>query len=215
MAKNDKKITQKHHTSISEVVASQNVVSVFGKPLKNAEIEPRATGITHPRGSSEGLQLAHVVGYLEQGRCVRLTAPQLVALPSPDGPADGCGWDPEEYVVWRNLPKNWPTIHLRSTTNGLHNTLKQFATSELKTSRALAAATKPCLQLPDAINLVYSCAKVSDDVPLSTQLGQLFPSPTARNAFCQCVADGVPIDRSQVPCGPTNTLQDVVDTIAC
>jgi hypothetical protein len=77
------------------------------------------------------------------------------------------------------------------------------------------APQKPCLPLPQAVLLVLSCAKVPPDLPLSTQLGQIFPAATARNSFCQCVADGVPTDRSQIPCAATNTLQDVVDAIAC
>jgi hypothetical protein len=80
---------------------------------------------------------------------------------------------------------------------------------------ATPAPTKPCLPLPAAITLVRSCSGTSDDLPLSTQLGQLFPAPTKRNSFCQCVADGVPTNRSEIPCGSTNTLQDVVDEIVC
>jgi hypothetical protein len=86
-------------------------------------------------------------------------------------------------------------------------------------SVSLAAPTiapkKPCLPLPEAVTLVRSCSKAPDDLPLSTQLGQLFPSATARNSFCQCVANGVPVSRSRIPCGAGNTLQDVVDAIAC
>jgi hypothetical protein len=81
---------------------------------------------------------------------------------------------------------------------------------------ALAVApAPPCLPLPDAVLLVRSCSKVPDDLPLNTALGQIFASATARNSFCQCVADGVPIDRAKIRCGAGNTLQDVVDDIAC
>lgn len=85
----------------------------------------------------------------------------------------------------------------------------------LAETAGLEGGEKPCLPLPDAVTLVRSCSKAPDDLPLSTPLGQLFPSPTARNSFCQCVADGVPIDRTQIPCGAGTTLQDVVDAIAC
>ena len=87
-----------------------------------------------------------------------------------------------------------------------------------KTTAKVASPTpveKACLPLPDAIKLVRSCSKAPDNLPLSTPLGQLFPSPTARDSFCQCVADGVPTNRTDVPCGAGNTLQDVVDAIAC
>ncbi len=77
------------------------------------------------------------------------------------------------------------------------------------------APQKACLPLPAAIQLVRSCSKAPDNLPLDTQLGVLIPSQTARNSFCQCVADGVPTDRSEIPCAASNTLQDVVDAIAC
>jgi hypothetical protein len=210
MAKTDKRISNSHYTSISEVAAGHVVLSVFGKLVKNAEIEPGASGIAHPHGSDEKLHLAQVVGYLEHGRCVRLPEPQLIALPAPDGPADACGWDPQQYVVWKSLPKNWITLHLKASTKSLHAALT-FASR----TASVAAPTKPCVELPNAISLVRSCSNVGSDVPLSTPLGQLFPSSTARDSFCQCVANGVPIDRSQIPCGASNTLQDVVDAIAC
>ncbi len=77
------------------------------------------------------------------------------------------------------------------------------------------APQKACLPVPEAIKLVRSCCNAPDNLPLDTQLGVLIPSPTARNSFCQCVADGVPTDRSKIPCAASNTLQDVVDAIAC
>jgi hypothetical protein len=80
---------------------------------------------------------------------------------------------------------------------------------------ALEAAAKPCLPLPEAVTLVRACSKAPADLPLSTPLGQLFPTSTTRNSFCQCVANGVPIDRTEVPCGAGTTLQDVVDAITC
>jgi hypothetical protein len=72
-----------------------------------------------------------------------------------------------------------------------------------------------CLPQDDAIDLVCGCGKPeTDGVPLSSKLGQLF-TDSRREQFCQCVANGVPISRSKIPCSPTNTLQDVVDAISC
>jgi hypothetical protein len=205
-------ITEKHFIGFSEVSGAQTAISVYGKIVKNADVQPGTSGILHPSGKASDLQLAHVVGYSDQGRCITLVEPQLLALPVPDGPADGCGWDPREYVVWKNLPKNWTTLHLRASTRSLHSALKLSA--EIAQG-STTAPVKPCLQLPDAITLVRSCSNVSPQLPLSTPLGQIFPTPTQRDSFCQCVADGVPIDRSQIPCSATNTLQDVVDAITC
>jgi hypothetical protein len=213
MASKNKKITEKHYTSISEVAGRQSLISVYGKLLKNGEIKSNASGLTHPSGGDENLQLAQVVGYMDRGQCVRLTEPQLIALPAPDGPADGCGWDPQQYVVWKNLPKNWVTLHLKASTKSLQDSLKPFAAAIAKPG--LVAATPGCLEDPDAIRLVRKCSSFGDDVPLTTPLGQLFPSSIARNSFCQCVADGVPTDRSKIRCGASNTLQDVVDDITC
>jgi hypothetical protein len=205
-------ITERHFIGFSEVSGAQATISVYGKIVRNADIQPGASGILHPSGEDTNLQLAHVVGYSDQGRCVTLAEPQLLALPAPDGPADGCGWDPKQYVVWKNLPKNWTTLHLRAGTRSLDSALKLSAEVP---SAGVTAPAKPCLPLPEAITLVRSCSKASPDLPLSTPLGQIFPAPTQRNSFCQCVADGVPIDRSQIPCSANNTLQDVVDAIAC
>ena len=80
---------------------------------------------------------------------------------------------------------------------------------------AVASATEAgCLPTPEAIDLVFSC-DVPEDLPLSTKLGDLFPDSNRRNQFCQCVADGVPTSRSNIPSGSGKTLQDVVDAIKC
>jgi hypothetical protein len=89
---------------------------------------------------------------------------------------------------------------------------KKRPTAEKPPAKKAAAN---CLPLPKAIVLVQSCAGGGPDIPLSTKLGTLFPSANRRNQFCQCVADGVPINRSKIPCGANNTLQDVVDAIKC
>jgi hypothetical protein len=75
------------------------------------------------------------------------------------------------------------------------------------------APAKPCLPRPQAVVLVRSCG--TDDFALSTPLGNIFPDPSQRLQFCQCVADGVPIDRSEIPCSAGTTLQQVVDAISC
>jgi hypothetical protein len=78
-----------------------------------------------------------------------------------------------------------------------------------------AAVQRNCLPLPKAVLLVVSCHGQGPSIPLSTKLGTLFPLQARRDQFCQCVADGVPTQRSQIPCGASNTLQDVVDAIKC
>ena len=210
MPKNRKPgITERHFIGLTEASSALATISVYGKIVKDAALQTGISGILHPTGDDSDLQLAHVVGYSEKGRCVTLGDPQLIALPAPDGRADGCGWNPEEYVVWKNLPKNWPTLHLQASTRTLDSALKATA------AMVRDAPSKPCLQLPAAIQLVRSCSKADPALPLSTPLNQILPTPTQRTSFCQCVADGVPIDRTALHCGATNTLQDVVDDITC
>ena len=206
--KNKRLITDAHFIGLTEASSIHSTISVYGKIVRNTPIAAGTSGILHPLGNDEELQLAHVVGYSDKGRCFRLSEPQLLALPAPDGPADACGWDPNKYVVWNSLPRNWTTLHLQARTRSLHSALTASSFTD-------TVPTKPCLQLPAAIQLVRSCSNADPDLPLSTPLNQIFPSPTRRNSFCQCVANGVPIDRSEIPCGATNTLQDVVDAITC
>jgi len=207
MAKSKKlSIADDHYIDLAEAAGVKPTIDVYGKVVRNATIDSTTTGLVHPSGEDENLHLAQVVGLSERGRNITLAHPQLVALPAPDGPAEGSDWDPKKYVVWKNLPKNWTTLHLQATTRGLHSALTSFGA---------AAPAKPCLQLPAAVQLVRSCSKADPDLPLSTPLNQVLPSQAQRTSFCQCVADGVPIDRSEIPCGATNTLQDVVDAITC
>jgi hypothetical protein len=80
---------------------------------------------------------------------------------------------------------------------------------------AEVVAEKGCLPYPEAEALVYNCGSPeADGVPSSTPLGNLF-SGQRLASFCQCVADGVPVSASKVPCSASKTLQDVIDAIAC
>src|SRR3974390_2740264 len=107
------RITDNHFISLSEISGDLSTLSVYGKIIRNADILPRISGILHPELLNEPLQLAQVVGYSERGNCVRLDEPRVIAMPAPDGPADGCGWDPTQYVVWKNLSKHWVTVHMQ------------------------------------------------------------------------------------------------------
>jgi hypothetical protein len=129
MAKKDRGgITAKHFTTLSEVSGWQSTICVYGKLITNAEVQPGTSGILHPAGTNDPLQLAQVVGYSDQGRCIRLDEPQIIALPAPGGPADGCGWDPTQYVVWKNLAKNWTTLQMQFHATALHGVLKSAGT---------------------------------------------------------------------------------------
>jgi hypothetical protein len=122
-------ITERHFITLSDVSGSVSTINAYGRIIKNADVQPGRSGILHPSGVDEPLQLAQVVGYSEQGRCIRLDEPQVIAMPAPDGVADGCGWDPTQYVVWKNLSKNWVTVHMQVRSTTLHGVLKANAES--------------------------------------------------------------------------------------
>lgn len=89
----------------------------------------------------------------------------------------------------------------------------RFATAT--SAVAEVVAEKGCLPYPEAETLVYSCGSPeADGAPSSTPLGNLF-SGQRLASFCQCVASGVPVSASKVPCSSGKTLQEVIDAIAC
>jgi hypothetical protein len=94
-------------------------------PLSDAAIDFFGIAKVRARISDlpEGHQLAEVYGFRQQGRCTRLPAPERLSLPKPDGPADGCGWNPSQFVVWKNLPKSLMTAHMQPKLVPLHEAL--------------------------------------------------------------------------------------------
>ena len=70
-----------------------------------------------------GHHLAEIYGLREQGRCSRFRVPLQLTLPAPDGPADGCGWDPSQFVVWKNMSTNVLTRQVETKTVTLHEAL--------------------------------------------------------------------------------------------
>lgn len=102
-----------HKASFQAMPLSEAGVDLFGKVIDPAPIS----------GLPEGHQLTQVYGFREYGRCARLPVPQHLSLPKPDGPADGCGWDPSKFVVWKNLPKSFVTIHVQTKMAPLHEAL--------------------------------------------------------------------------------------------
>jgi hypothetical protein len=90
-------------------VLSETYVDLYGKVL---------AGKTPPSGPT-----AVIYGAGDESGCVKLPSPQYLTLPAPNGPADGCGWDPKEFVVWKRLPKNLATVHTESQVKPLHEAL--------------------------------------------------------------------------------------------
>ena len=126
------KITKRHYLTLSDAAGSVSAISVYGKLVENAALEPRALGLLHPRNPGDALILAQVVGFSDQGQCQRITPPIMLTLPEPDGPADECGWDPDQYVVWKNLPRNWVTLHFHTEPKTLASVLSGNSSAQLR-----------------------------------------------------------------------------------
>jgi len=82
-------------------------------------------------------------------------------------------------------------------------------------AKALTAAAdeQPCVDRPDAENIVFGCA--GGEIDVDTELGALFPNPTAREKFCRCVSNKSGVPRSDIPCGSSTTIEDVIEAITC
>jgi hypothetical protein len=101
-----------HVTALSALPGSDTTVDFFGKVIE-----------TSVSGLPEFHQLAEIFGYRAKGLCVRFPSTQRISLPAPDGPADGCGWDPSQFVVWRNLPRSLSTNQFNVTTTTVHEVM--------------------------------------------------------------------------------------------
>ena len=76
-----------------------------------------------------------------------------------------------------------------------------------------------CLDQEAATNLVFSCTGVGPVSP-TVKLGQLFVSPVQRKGFCGCVFNkarmaGSTVTPSAIPCQPSTTIAEVIDSISC
>lgn len=134
----------RHKVTFPTIVENQLSVSLFGKLVKESPIDTRGSGLEHPSGSSEPLELGQVFGYLQNHQCVRLPRPMLVALPKPVGPADGCGWDPNEYLVWR-VPADWLALHVSTRTAPIAHLLASADADQLTAGQCLTI-TSACVR---------------------------------------------------------------------
>ena len=105
-------LAPEHVTALSAVPTSDASVDFFGKVIE-----------TSVPGLPELHQLSEIFGYRDKGSCVRFPLTQRISLPAPDGPADGCGWDPSQFVVWRNLSRNFFTNQFNVTTTTVHEVM--------------------------------------------------------------------------------------------
>ena len=76
----------------------------------------------------------------------------------------------------------------------------------------LQASDAECFNRPDAEALVLGIAGNFD---IDTQLRDIFPAASARDVFCQRVAEQAGFPRTRIPCGGTTTLDAVIAAISC
>lgn len=113
------KPTSGHQITLGDAHQLASTISAYGKIVTGISMDPASAGTVHPQGGTGDLQLALVCGISDGSRCITLRVPQKVYLPAPDGPADGCGWDPATFVVWKNIPRDWNTVHVQTVTKPL------------------------------------------------------------------------------------------------
>lgn len=113
------KPTSDHQITLGDAHQLVSSISAYGKIVTGITMDLASAGTVDPKGGTGDLQLALVYGISDRLRCITLRAPEKVYLPAPDGPADGCGWDPKDFVVWKNLPRNWKTVHVQTATKPL------------------------------------------------------------------------------------------------
>jgi hypothetical protein len=182
MAKQGKSgITARHYVDFSEASSAQTTLTAYGKIVKNSDVPPSTAGISHPHGLNEPLYASLVFGVATGGRCETLPVPKQLWLPAPDGAADGCGWDPAEFVVWKNLPRDWITMHSESRTRNLSSVL--LADSSKSPSLAVTGVRDRVL------GIVRSWAKMKSDPNGSDQLQVLWAISNPGGSF----ADGARI----------------------
>ncbi len=215
MTKKDKTgITDRHYVDLAQASAMQTTLTAYGKIIRNSEAPAATAGISHPHGLNEHLQASLVYGLAVGGRCETLSTPVQVWLPAPDGPADGCGWDPSEYVVWKNIPRDWITTHFQAQTGTL--------------ASLLTASQKPPMLAPMGVRdrvlaIVKSWAKMSSNPNGSDQLQVLWANSNPTGSF----GDGAQILAQKLndafgssfqasdfnPPDKIKTVDDVVDAI--
>ena len=207
-------ITDKHYVDLAQASAAQTTLTAYGKIIRNSEAPPATAGISHPHGLNEPLQASLVFGLAIGGRCETLPSPVQVWLPAPNGPADGCGWDPAEYVVWKNIPRDWVTTHFQAQTR----TFASLFTESLRPATVAVTGVRDRV-----LAIVKSWAKMSSNPNGSDQLQVLWANSNPAGSF----GDGARIlaqklndafgssfqDSDFNPPDKIKTVDDVVDAI--
>jgi hypothetical protein len=160
--------TVDHQLTVGEAQQVISTITVYGKLITGVTLTPSEAGTIHPRGGTGDLQLCLVYGIQDRGKCITLPQPQKVYLPAPDGAADGCGWDPEEFVVWKNLPRDWNTLHVQSRLKPLSVPLQPMTAAVM----------------PSALDVMTGCwLNTSDGISRSAKLSDLWNEYVGKETY--------------------------------
>jgi len=126
------KVSEGQRTTLGKVADSHVAVSFYGKVVDDLTI-PTGVALQHPQDGGT-LHAGHIFGYSQGHQCFRFTPPRIYMLPDPAGPADGCGWDPAQFVVWK-LPPDWLTLYFEVQ----HATIRDSLTPRIGGDSRLSA----------------------------------------------------------------------------
>ena len=209
MPKNSRSIApNKHHTTLAGAIDHVSSLLLFGKIVSDLQT------------TTEGHQFAHVYGYRQNGKCQRLDNPTLLSLPEPIGPANECGFDPEQFVMW-NVPESFlsTALHVERApiTGILTRQTAQHPTAGISLFSGVAAVPlvgqHPTTGQANAI-VLKSVAPEFPNATLSDAVGSLYPLQSERVIFVSRVvsntaAAGFKIQPAKVPSGDTDSLGGV------
>jgi len=189
-------LTEKHQTSLSEIIDQTTTLVAFGKVINN--LPP----------TSQGHHFGRVFGYKRNGVCLKLQNPIMIALPEPDGRADDCGWDSERFVKWE-LPASFAStqLHVHPTT----------LSDSLLAAGAVVSGAHPTTAQANQI-VLNACRPEHPNATLNDTVGGLFPLAKERSIFASRVvangkSAGFTLDPGKVPIGDTDTLGTVAAAV--
>jgi hypothetical protein len=206
-------LTKKHYLPFDAHIAAQSTLTAYGKLIEGGESTPSALGVSHPQGLNAALHKSLVFGVQVSGQCITLPNPQEVALPEPDGPADGCGWDPSEFVVWKNLPRNWTTIHFQSQPKPLLDALSSGGANLVQRLAVTGQGVDE-----QVIAIIREWKKLPQDPVLSDTLGALWgntsgPFSDGANKLAGMLNASLGTSIQGSDFSPSTTVADVVHDV--
>jgi hypothetical protein len=221
--RNKPKVTPLHYVDFSEAIGTQANITLYGKIVKNVALEPAASGVLHPRPGGGSLVLAQVTGFMEGGKCQPLENPVLVTLPEPDGPADACDWDPKTFVVWKNVPKQWITLHVDAKPHALVDALTLGSGSSSRTPTLGFSLTTTIGVRDTVIRIVRDWASMGANPQGADILQQLWAANNPSGPFPDAAQDlankinvpfGTHLQGSDInPPGSIKSVDDLVSAV--